>query len=458
MPVPTTTTTGGDGGVRRRGPTPCYHRSLRQAIDDLLPVAVVPAEWAATGKKWRDRQLVLCGLMCGWDDGPGCAGRFDAARHCVGKMYPSRARPGTSYNGFADALGRYSRDNLPRLQGHLREQTRLRLPARHWLYKGRWALFAADGSRVNVPDTAANEAAFGVGGRHKAGPQQTVTTLFHLGSGLPWAWRAGGARDGERGHLLEMLPLLPERSMLVVDAGFTGYDLLAGLLAAGGDFLVRVGSNVSLLRDLGHWRERDGTVYLWPAGRRDAGEPPLVLRLVRRVKGRGGRRRCVYLLTSVLDRRALGDAAAGRIYRMRWEVEVMYRSLKQTMEGRKMRSDSPARARVELDWLMLGLWVLGLMCVAQVATTRRPPKDWSPAAALAVVRAAIARPDGKCPGGVRGRLRRAVKDRHRRRGSKAARNRRDKKKDRPPGKPKARKARKAEVAMAKEVWTSLKAA
>lgn len=447
-----------------RGVTPCYRRTFRQAIDDVLPVSVVPAGWGGAGKRWRDRQVVLCGLLAGWDDGGTAKDRFASARRAVAAMYPGRPRPGASYNGFADALGRYSRSWLPALQGHLRRQMRERLggpdgTGRHWLYRGRWVLIGADGSRVDVPDTAANEAAFGTAGRGKCGPQQFVTALYHLTAGLPWAWQRGDARASERDHLRGMLGLLPEKALLVADAGFTGYDLLASLIAAGKDFLIRVGGNVKLLTKLGHAEERAGTVYLWPAGKRDAGDEPLVLRLVRIVKGRGRRRRVVYLLTNVRDRRVLTDAAAGRVYKMRWGVEVMYRSLKQALEARKMRSDSPGRAGVELDWALLGLWVLGLMCVGQVVHTRRPPREWSPAAALRVVRTAIDRPADKSPhGGVLGELRRAVLDEYERAGPKAARHRRDKKKDKPPGKPKVRNARKAEVLLAKRLWRESRAA
>lgn len=447
-----------------RGVTPLYRRTFREAIDDVLPVGVVPAEWGGAGRRWRDRQVVLCGLLMSWDDGGTAKDRLAAARRCVAAMYPGRPRPGASYNGFADALGRYTAAWLPALQGHLRRQMRGRLGGpdgrgRHWLYKGRWVLIAADGSKVDVPDTAANEAAFGCAGKAKAGPQQYVTTLYHLSSGLPWAWQRGGARASERDHLRGMLGLLPDNALLVADAGFTGYDLLLSLIRAGKDFLIRVGANVSLLRKLGHAEERAGTVYLWPAGKRGAGDEPLVLRLVRIVRGRGKRRRVVYLLTNVRDKRVLGDAAAGRVYKMRWGVEVMYRSLKQTLEARKMRSDSPARAGVELDWALMGLWVLGLMCVGQVLATRRPPREWSPAAALRVVRTAIDRPRDKSPsGGVRGELRRAVLDEYERAGPKTARHRRDKKKDKPPGRPKARNARKPEVLLAKRLWKESRAA
>jgi hypothetical protein len=76
-----------------------------------------------------------------------------------------------------------------------------------------------------------------------------LTTLFHVGTGVPWAFVRGGAKDSERLHLRQMLKLLPQRVMLLADAGFTGYELLSALLGNGNSFILRVGANVRLRLD-----------------------------------------------------------------------------------------------------------------------------------------------------------------------------------------------------------------
>jgi len=75
---------------------------------------------------------------------------------------------------------------------------------------------------------------------------------------------------------------------------------------------------------------------------------------------RDGRNRVLHLLSSVLSDEDLSDQAAVRLYKLRWGVEVLYRSLKQTLGRRKMLSDSPKHAQVELDWCVIGLWMLSL--------------------------------------------------------------------------------------------------
>ena len=95
-------------------------------------------------------------------------------------------------------------------------------------------------------------------------PQLWLTTMWHVGTGLPWDWRIGPADSSERGHWLEMLPALPPGALMAVDAGFVGYEYTRAVLHSQCHVLLRVGSNVRLLKKLGFARERASTVYLWP--------------------------------------------------------------------------------------------------------------------------------------------------------------------------------------------------
>ena len=460
--------------VPLKGKTPCYRTTLRVAMDVLLDHDLLPAH-AADTRRWNDRVLVMTALLMGYDDAAAAGDRFDAARGFVVEAFPGRRRPGTSYNGFTKALARFGdAGRLDALHAHLR--TRMRgLLGRQWATAdGRgdpWVVLAVDGTRVDAPDTAADEAGLGSAGRTKSGPQMQLTTVFHLASGVPYCWRCSPVGEGERSHLLAMADLLPPRTLLVADAGFAGYGLVKRLLDAGRDLLMRVGGNVALLADLGYdWRQDGSTVYLWPGRERaragrdlDAGrEPdavPLVMRLVVLHERVGREVRSVYLLTNVRCRRRLSDARAGRIYRRRWVAETAYRGLKQTMERRKVCSRTPGRALLEVEWAMLSLWFLGLLSVREKARCGRDVGAWSVAASLRVVRDAMGRPWAKSPnGGVLGELRRAAKDAYERTSSKRARRRRDKKRDRPPGPPNARKATRAEKALAQRVLEQRRAA
>jgi hypothetical protein len=145
----------------------------------------------------------------------------------------------------------------------------------------------------------------------------------------------------------------------------------------------------------------------------------------------------MYLVTNVLDRKALTNKSAGVLYDMRWGVEVFYRSLKQTLEKRKMLSHSPEAAKCELTWTMLGLWLLGLMSVSQILKRGVDPLRWSPAAARDRVRKSLRLSlQGRRDRALLDDLGCALKDDYERRGSKKARDWPHKKKEQPPGEPK----------------------
>jgi hypothetical protein len=407
--------------------------------------------------RWMPRMLVMGAILMSLDRAQTLKDRFESTRQTLVAMYPGRKRPGRTYEGFIAALATGSGWMLERICRHLRQAVQ-EVAGAYWEYAG-WVLFGADGSRVECPMTEANEQALGCAGKKKTTPQQFITVLFHLCTGLPWAWQRGPARSSERGHLLEMLCWLPKKALLLADAGFTGYDLLKTLMERGHDFIIRVGSNVRLLTRLG-WvvREYDGIVYLWPENqqggkdqrghRRGPAQHPLVLRLI---VLQGGRQP-VYLLTNLLDTAVLPDPLAGDMYRLRWGVELYYRSLKQTLSRRKMLSDCPRHAEVELDWSVVGLWLLGLMSVSQIIASGQPPHRWSVASALRVVRRAMDRASRRCRrGGLQAELRAAVKDGYQRHGSKKARHWPHKKTEKPPGAPKIRVASVSEVQRAQEL-------
>ncbi len=422
-----------------------YSKDLLHAIGECLPKRGLPLQSDDHRVRWTPRLLVTGAILSAWAVASTCREAFAIARKAVVKMYPTRRRPGTSYQGFGKALKRQSVYLLALVVTSLRRGTR-DLAGTRWRENG-WVVMGVDGSSVKCPRTKANERGFGYSGKDRSAPQQAVTTLFHVATGLPWAWRRGDARADEVAQLRTMLNDLPKNTLLLADAYYTGYDLLRSLHERGHRFIIRVGSNVSLLRELSYAvSERSGIVYLWPKGKQ-ATSPPLVLRLVKIPR----RRHPVYLVTNVLDESALSDHDVGRSYRQRWGIEVLYRSLKQTMGRAKLRSDAPAGARLELDWAMVGLWMLGLM--TQRAMGRRRRRAWSVAKARRAVRRAMGNlPGRRRAGGLGAALRQAVGDSYKRSGSKQSRNYPRKKRHKLPGPPKLRIATPREILRA-EAYT-----
>lgn len=375
-----------------------------------------------------------------WSEGQTLQARWEDAKQTVGALH-KHWKLGTSYGGFTEALTRSPHALIEPIKKRLRTKM-LQLPEKYRLCCRRNA-FAVDGSRLESPHMEANELGLGCAGREKTAPQVFLTTIRHMGTGLAWDFHVGPGTDSERTHLRIMLPNLPENALLVADAGFAGYELCQEIIASGRSFLFRVGGNITLLEGLGfHHEERDGLVYLWPQGRRD--EAPLVLRLIKLTRGK----QTIYLLTNVLDAEDLTEEEASILYEMRWGIEVFYRSYKQTMDRRKLLSRTPATCLAEAQWIMLGVWLLGLMTVQALIGQGHDPLRISFAKARDAVRRAMRRasaPPHRRSVARRARtfqqeLRDAVRDEYRRTSSKEARNYPRKKRQKPPGPPKIKTA------------------
>jgi len=381
-----------------------YRQALRSAMNSIFTVtffssltALEPT--AGWSKRWTLRSVIYVSLLMAFESSRTLKDRFEYARASWVEMTPGRPRPGGSYQGYVQARRRISGKQRQALKRHLREHHR-RIAQRYWVRHG-WQAFSVDGTRIEVPRTAANEQALGCAGRQKTGPQWSLTALYHLGTGLPWSWQIGPGTESETAHLRNLVEDLPEGSLLVADAGFTGFDLLRRLLTQGVNFLVRMGSNRTLLT------------------------------------GRQIR----------------------EFYRMRWGQEVFYRSFKRTLEQYKMRSESPKEAYQELEWAMVAYLTMGLLSVEGRIQNGQDPLAWSPAGSLRIIRQGLRKTTCfRRAGDLRALLAEAVKDGYTRTGSKKARNWPHKKNDKPPGIPKINKASEKEKAAIQRIYEKRKVA
>lgn len=415
----------------RRPRKSSYRADLPQAIREFLPPQWFSQWPLIRGILWTPQRIVWMALLMCWSAENALTDRFDEARDVLKSLFPHWLL-GLTYTGWYEAQAHWITPLQPAIAKRLRQHMQQRA-GRFWTREG-WCAFAADGSRFECPRTAANKAHLGCAGKVRTAPQLFLTTLWHMGTGLPWDFRIGPGTASERRHLESMLTDLPTNALVVADAGFTGYDLYTRILEARRSFLLRVGSNVSLLKKLGLLeREGKSTVYLWPDKRRN--RPPLVLRLI--VIRRG--KKAIYLVTNESEE-TLSTASAALLYEMRWGVEVFFRSCKQTLEKRTMRSRTAESARCELTWAVFGIWLLGLMSVVGIIDRGQDPLLCSVAKARKRVRKAMRNAGKPRPRGQQltllEELAEATQDGYTRLGSKKARNWPQKKKEKPPGAPK----------------------
>lgn len=391
---------------------------------------------------WKPGRLVVLAVLWVWSDKATLTAAFQHAGHLALSMFGTVAL--RSYHGLSNALVTWTPTLLPLIQQELHGLMQ-KVGGDYWRIDG-WLPLAVDGSRITTPRTKSNEKDFSAPHFGQSGtargrrrwknkkrrskplservkPQIWLTLLWHMGLCMPWTWRTGPSTASEREHFSEMLTTLvfPKKTLFCADAGFVGYELWKTLQDAGHHFLIRVGANVRLLTNLGYARESQGVVYLWPGKAVRTKQPPLVLRLIVLHGPRGA----VYLVTNVLSTKALNDRQAAKLYRLRWGVELQFRSYKQTFGRGKLLSRTPQRALVELHWSLLGLWLIQLFAVKEQLAIASPPERSSVALAVSVIQEAMhACPEAICNARVlRARLSAAVKDEYHRTTSKRARYR-----------------------------------
>jgi hypothetical protein len=362
---------------------------------------------------WKAVALVRLAVFWVWSSESSVVA---AAREAIAKVTTIfGSAPVGSYQALTGALKSYTSQLLPVLWRRLQELMR-KCDEKSWRV-GLWLALAVDGSRVQVPRTLKNEQRFckppkkkgkkkkGNGkkrGRHggrkrssrgrkkshydpqPVGPQMWLTLIWHIGQRLPWCWKIGPSYSSERAHVLELLAnhTFPEFTLFCGDAGFFGYDFWKAIADQNYHFLVRVGANVRLLKNLGYVREREGIVYCWPNAAMKKNQPPLVLRLLHFKDGRGD----VYLVTNVLEEKKLTYRQASEIHRRRWGIELHFRAVKQTFGRSKLRTRTPDCAEIELHWSLLGLWMVQLLAFKEQAALGEPADRTSIAAVLRIVR------------------------------------------------------------------------
>ena len=423
-----------EGRLRR-----LHRRDWPGFLNGVVPAWVWQKFWGQVGCgqdpriRWTAKYVILCWMMMGWSIQGCLTERFREGWELLSRLSARRRRPGRCYQGLVKATERLGIDLFRQFWSCLRE-TLPRRVGRLWTWHG-WIVMAVDGSRIDAARTRANESGLGLAGRAKTHPQWWLTWVVHLPSRLIWDWRAGPGQSSERSHFRQMMPDLPSKTLLVADIGFGGFDFLSDLNDAGISFLIRCASNTTLLVDSTQQRiERVGQhwhVYLWPRNRRR--KRPLHVRLI--VLKRSGRR--VYLLTNVMESQRLSRPMASQLYAARWGVEVGYRSLKQTLDRRKVLARTPEAGAMELAGGVLALALLMLQGAVAMGTR---VGALSVASALRVIRQAFERLRfGHRDDTFVAHLRSAVQDGYTRRRSKRARDWPHKKNEPPPQPPKLRR-------------------
>ena len=269
----------------------------------LTPVVFRQVRNASTRRKsprWDVHPLIYTLLLMTWCCGDTLPEKFEVARGFYAVCCPKRKRPGKSFAGFEKAVTKLPMPLLRALTAAIRGRIET-------IFGDRWKVgnfipFGCDGTRLACPRTEELEQHLGTSGKDGSQPMIWNTSIVHLTLGFPFCWRLGkGGKASERSHLIHMLRWLPAWALVVTDAGYVGYDVVATMILAKVYFLIRMSSMATFYSEtnepLNEFRE--GIVYYLPKTQENEGKPPLRGRLMRIHSSR--HKVDVWLFTNVED-------------------------------------------------------------------------------------------------------------------------------------------------------------
>lgn len=410
--------------MARSTPSPCDPAAGPQSFLQcwghfLTPQVCKQAQHAVPRRRawrWQTQPLLFVLLCMTWCAGESLPERFETARAFYVALHQRRRRPGKTFAGFEKALAVLP---MPVLRA-VAKAVRGRLAR---VFAGRFTVdgfipLGCDGSRLACPRSEELErrlqlgkktkrpkrpkktatapvpaeqpcaAAEGTKPRAAGTPQLWVTAVLHLGLGVLWSWRLGTGNASEREHLRLLINTLPRGALLVADAGYVGYHLLAALQTAGLSFLVRLSSRAPLyVPDKSTLKKtREGLVYYWPQKVQKEGLPPLPVRLWRLRGERGD----IWLITNVLDEQRLPRQTAAKFYWWRWRNEGLFRTYKRTLGKVKLMSRTVVQVHREAEGSLLATQLLLAQgALTQPATARGQVVPASPRKILLEIRTEI---------------------------------------------------------------------
>lgn len=276
----------------------------------------------------------------------------------------------------------------------------------------RWRTVAFDGcSSAKAPDRPRVCGWLGKI-RHRYGeegyPMLRIVALCETGTRALLGAVFGPVADCETSYAELLLPLLDGSMLLLDDRGFDADDFLAKIAATGAQLLVRLNSR----RVPARWAVLPDGSYLT----RISGVRLRIIDAQVTVTASGGLELGgeYRLATTLLDPRRYPAAELAALYHERWEIELVFYSLRHTLQqGLVLRSQDPVGVQQEI-WAQLAVYqaLRRAMTDAVESVPGTDPDRASFTVALETARDQVTAADGIAPGagrpGCGGRIGRAI--------------------------------------------------
>lgn len=275
-------------------------------------------------------------------------------RHLSERVARGQSRCSLNTSAYCQARQRLPQELPDRLYRRVGQRLEARLP-KDWRWRQRRVVLF-DGTTVSMPDTPDNQREFPQSPEQKPGlgfPIARLGGLIGLASGavLGHAVSAcAGKGSGEQSLLRELIPLIEPGDVLLADALLATWWLIADVMARGADVLmVQHGCRQTDFFQGTHLGVRDHLVE-WPKPKRPSWmNPQAYQNYPAKLRLREVEVDQRILVTSLLSPEAATPRELDTLYRLRWNIEVDWRTIKVTMHMDVLRCLSPEMIRKEIS-------------------------------------------------------------------------------------------------------------
>ncbi len=344
----------------RRGVVELRHRfaqGMQGVFSGILSTQEIVDVIKATVGEYRDRHYAPLTTLRLYIE--QVLSEDQACQDVVGRRLSERVASGESATSLSTSAYCQARQRLPqklvdqtyRLIGQRLEAN---LPLQ-WRWRNRRVVLF-DGTTVSMPDTPKNQHDFPQSPEQKPGlgfPVARIGGLIGLASGAVLGHAVSaceGKGSSEHTMLRELTPLLEHGDVLLADALLASWWLIADVTARGADVLMT--QHGCRLTDFsqGDWLGVGDHLVEWPKPQRPKWMSPLdYQRYPAKLRMREVEVDHRVLVTSLLNPSYVTPRELDTLYRLRWNIEVDWRTIKVTMHMDVLRCKSPDMVKKEIS-------------------------------------------------------------------------------------------------------------
>ena len=354
-------------------------------FNSVLSEEIVAQAMTAADGVWKDRiytPLVTLWLFLGQ-----VLSADHSCRAAVARLIAYRLSQGQSTCSAETSAYCQARKRLPeKFYSDIARQTGQTLEANvnsDWLWKGR-RVYMFDGSTVTMPDTPENQSAYPQIPNQRPGlgfPIARVAAIFSLSCGAMIdlaICRYAGKGQSELGMLRTLWNYFRSGDILLTDRLMCTWPEIMQMKQRGVEYVTRL-NNANRSADFRRGKRlgKGDHIVKWP---RPVASRSLDCQTLKtlpefltvrecriRVEQPGFRSNSIIVVTTLLDADRFTKEDLARLYRARWNTELDFRSLKQTLPMDILRCKTPELIRKEI-WTHVLAYNLIRTIMAQTAT------------------------------------------------------------------------------------------